>query len=140
MLRAHYLQIWFNISDEQTQEELYDSRVSRAFAGLEGEGRTPDAVTILRFRHMIEKHGLATQIFEMVNKQLEARGLILRRGSIIDATIISAPSSTKNKKGKRDEEMRQTTKGNLYYFVWMLKVIRYTPWCIHQPTCMMSRR
>ena len=145
MLRSHYLQIWFNLSDEQTQEELYDSRVSRAFAGLEGEGRTPDDVTILRFRHMIEKHGLAAQIFEMINKQLEARGLILRRGSIIDATIISAPSSTKNKKGKRDKEMRQTTKGNLYYFgikmhnavdaeSGLIHTVVYTPANVHDIT------
>lgn len=116
MLRAHYLQIWLNLSDEQTQEEIHDSRASRTFAGLDGEGWTPDAVTILRFRHMIEKHGLATQIFEMVNRQLEARGLMLRHGSIVDATIINAPSSTKNKEGKRDAEMHQTKKGEQYYF------------------------
>ena len=145
MLRTHYLQIWLNLSDEQAQEELYDSRASRAFAGLDGEGRTPDAVTILRFRHMIEKHGLATQIFEMVNKRLDAQGLILRHGSIVDATIVRAPSSTKNKDGKRDEEMHQTKKGNLYYFGMkmhnavdaesgLIHTVVYTPANVHDVT------
>ena len=145
MLRAHYLQIWLNLSDEQAQEELYDSRASRTFAGLDGEGGTPDAVTILRFRHMIEKHGLAIQIFEMVNKQLEARGLMLRHGSIVDATIINAPSSTKNKEGKRDAAMHQTNKGEQYYFGMKMHLavdaesglshsVVYTPANVHDVT------
>ena len=110
MLRLHYLQIWWNLSDEQTEEELYDSTISRAFAGLDGEGRMPDAVTILRFRHLLEAHNLANKIFAMVNKSLEARGLMCKHGTIVDATIIAAPSSTKNKEGKRDAEMHQTKK------------------------------
>ena len=116
MLRVHCLQLWWNLGDEQAQEELYECPTSRKFARLDGAAVMPDETTILRFRHLLEKHGLAEKIFARVNEMLAERGLLLRRGTLVDATIIAAPSSTKNRQGKRDEEMHQTQKGGQWHF------------------------
>ena len=116
MLRVHCLQLWWNLGDERAQEELYECPTSRAFARLDGAAVMPDETTILRFRHLLETHDLAGQVFALVNEQLEQRGLLLKRGTLVDATIIAAPSSTKNKQGKRDEEMHQTQKSGQWHF------------------------
>lgn len=116
MLRVHCLQHWFNLSDPAVEEALYDSESMRRFARLElGVDRVPDETTILRFRHLVEKHGLAELLFREITGQLEAKGLLLRSGTIVDATIMAAPSSTKNATKTRDPEMHQTRKGNQWY-------------------------
>ena len=117
MLRIHFLQQWFGLSDPAMEEALFDVPLYREFAGLdEGLVRLPDESTILRFRHLLERHGLAARMFAAVNATLAARGLTLRAGTAIDATLIAAPSSTKNASGTRDPEMHQTRKGNNWYF------------------------
>lgn len=117
MLRIHFLQQWFKLSDPAAEEALYDTPVFRDFAGLDiGIDHLPDESTILRFRHLLEEHGIAEQILTVVNQMLEAQGLLLRAGTVVDATIIAAPSSTKNKEGKRDPQMHQTKKGNQWHF------------------------
>jgi len=117
MLRIHFLQQWFGLSDPAMEEALHDVPLYREFAGLEGPmRRLPDESTILRFRHLLEAHGLAAQMLATVNAVLQERGLMLRSGTVVDATLISAPSSTKNRTGERDPEMRQTKKGNNWYF------------------------
>lgn len=117
MLRIYFLQHWFDLSDPAAEDALYDSESMRRFVGVElGEDRIPDESTILRFRHLLEEHGLTKAMFEEIGSLLEEKGLLLKQGTIVDATIISAPSSTKNKKGERDPEMRQTRKGNNWYF------------------------
>lgn len=117
MLRVYFLQQWFNLSDPQAEESLYDSESMRRFAGIElGEAPVPDESTILRFRHLLEEHKLTKAIFEEVRALLEERRLLLKSGSIVDATIISAPSSTKNAQGKRDPEMGSTKKGANWHF------------------------
>ena len=117
MLRIHFMQQWFTLSDPAMEEALYDTPLYREFAGLDiGVDRLPDESTILRFRHLLEEHGLATGIFEAVRTLLAAKGLILQAGTAVDATLIAAPSSTKNKEGKRDPEMHQTKKGNQWHF------------------------
>lgn len=117
MLRIHCLQQWFNLSDPAAEEALYDSESMRRFARVElGMDRVPDETTILRFRHLLAQHGLAETLFREITGQLEARGLLLRSGTIVDATIIAAPSSTKNAAERRDPEMHQTRKGNQWYF------------------------
>lgn len=98
------------------EEALFDVPLYRQFAGFGSSERLPDRVSILRFRHLLEKHGLAEQIFATVNSILQAQGLMLREGTAVDATLISAPSSTQNRTGTRDSEMRQTKKGQQYYF------------------------
>ena len=115
MLRVHLLQNWFGYSDPAMEESLYETTILRQFAGLSLE-RIPDETTILNFRRLLEKHELATGILAVINGYLGDRGLSLRQGTIVDATLINAPSSTKNKEGKRDPEMHQTKKGNQYYF------------------------
>lgn len=115
MLRVHLMQNWFGYSDPAMEEALYEVTILRHFAGLHLD-RIPDETTILNFRRLLEKHELASQILEVINGYLGERGLLLRQGSIVDATIIHAPSSTKNKDGKRDPEVHQTKKGNQYYF------------------------
>jgi transposase, IS5 family len=116
MLRVYFLQQWFNLSDPQAEESLYDSESMRRFAGIElGETPVPDESTILRFRHLLEEHKLTRAIFEEVRGLLEERRLLLKSGTIVDATIITAPSSTKNAEGKRDPEMGQTKKGSNWY-------------------------
>ncbi len=115
MLRVHLMQNWFGYSDPAMEEALYETTILRQFAGLSLE-RIPDETTILNFRRLLEKHELAAGILAVINGYLGDRGLSLRQGTIVDATLIHAPSSTKNKDGKRDPEMHQTKKGNQYYF------------------------
>jgi IS5 family transposase len=115
MLRVHLMQNWFGYSDPAMEEALYETTILRQFAGLRLE-RIPDETTILNFRRLLEKHELAAGILAVINGYLGDRGLSLRQGTIVDATLIHAPSSTKNKDGKRDPEMHQTKKGNQYYF------------------------
>jgi IS5 family transposase len=117
MLRVHFLQQWFGLSDPAMEEALHDVPLYREFADLEGPmRRLPDESTILRFRHLLEKHGLAAPMLATVNRVLQAHGLTLETGTVVDATLIAAPSSTKNSTGERDPEMGQTKKGNNYYF------------------------
>ena len=115
MLRVHLMQNWFGYSDPAMEEALYETTIPRQLSGLSLE-RIPDETTILNFRSLLEKHELATGILGVINGCLGDRGLSLRQGTIVDATLIHAPSSTKNKDGKRDPEMHQTKKGNQYYF------------------------
>ncbi len=117
MLRIYFMQHWFNLSDPQAEDALYDMESMRRFAGIElAEDTIPDETTILRFRHLLEAHRLTEAIFAEVCALLEERGLLLKSGTIVDATIISAPSSTKNAKQERDPEMHQTRKGKDWYF------------------------
>lgn len=117
MLQIHFMQQWFGLSDPAMEEALYDVPLYRDFAGLdEGMTRLPDESTILRFRHLLETHGLAAQMLTLVNEILSEKGLMLKTGSAVDATLIPAPSSTKNGSGTRDPEMHQTKKGNQWYF------------------------
>jgi transposase, IS5 family len=117
MLQIHFMQQWFGLSDPAMEEALYDVPLYREFAGLDdGMARLPDESTILRFRHLLETHGLAVQMLTLVNEILSRKGLMLKAGSAVDATLISAPSSTKNGSGTRDPEMHQTKKGNQWYF------------------------
>lgn len=115
MLRVHLMQNWFGYSDPAMEEALYETTILRQFSGLSLE-RIPDETTILNFRRLLEKHELAAGILAVINGYLGDRGLSLRQGTIVDATLINAPSSTKNKEGKRDPEMHQTKKGQQYYF------------------------
>ncbi len=117
MLRIHFLQQWFNLSDPAMEEALYDMALFREFVGLDtGEDHLPDESTILRFRHLLEAHKLSLQILATVNATLAAKGLLLKSGTVVDATLIAAPSSTKNSSGERDPEMHQTKKGNQWHF------------------------
>ena len=117
MLRVHFMQQWFNLSDPAMEEALHDVPLFREFAGLEGWAeRLPDESTILRFRHVLEQHKLAPQILQTVNALLQAKGLQLKSGTVVDATLIAAPSSTKNASGQRDPEMHQSKKGQQWYF------------------------
>ena len=116
LLRVHFLQQWFSLADEAVREALHDIPVYRAFAGIDpGTTGIPDATAILQFRHLLERHDLATALLQTVNALLEARGQMVRRGTLIDATIVAAPSSTKNRTGTRDPEMHQTRKGNQWF-------------------------
>src|SRR5258707_13622087 len=117
MLRIYFLQQWFNLSDPQAEDAIYDSESMRRFVGVElGDEVVPDETTILRFRHLLEQHGLTEAIFNSITGLLEERRLLLRSGTIVDATIIAAPSSTKNASASRDPEMKQTRKGRNWYF------------------------
>ena len=116
MLRIHCLQLWWNLSDPAMEEELHERPLYRRFAGLDGAARMPDESTILRFRHLLEKHELAPKILAIINAGLAQQGLMLKTGTVVDATIIAAPSSTKNKSGDRDPEMHQAKKGNQWHF------------------------
>jgi IS5 family transposase len=116
MLRIHCLQLWWNLSDPAMEEELHERPLYRRFVGLEGAARMPDETTILRFRHLLEKHELAQQVLATINAGLAQQGLMLKTGTVVDATIIAAPSSTKNKAGERDPEMHQTKKGKQWHF------------------------
>ncbi|QJQ11444.1 IS5 family transposase [Pseudomonas putida] len=116
MLRIHLLQNWFSLSDPAMEEALYEITSKRQFARLTLSAPIPEDTTIMNFRHLLEKHQLAAGILEIINNYLQDKGLSLRQGTIVDATIIQAPSSTKNKEGKRDPEMHQTKKGNQYFF------------------------
>lgn len=117
MLRIHCLQLWFDLSDPAVEESLYDSASMRTFVGIDlGREPVPDETTVMRFRHLLEEHKLGAKIFEEVGRVLLSRGLKISKGTIVDATIIAAPSSTKNAEGQRDPEMHQTRKGNQWYF------------------------
>ncbi len=117
MLQIHFLQQWFGLSDPAMEEALYDVPLYREFAGLDGAiTRLPDETTILRFRHLLEAHGIAAQILAVVSEILSNKGLMLKAGSAVDATLIAAPSSTKNGSGTRDPEMQSTQKGRNWYF------------------------
>lgn len=116
MLRIHFPQQWFGLSDLAMEEALFEVSLYRDFAGLGGVERIPDRVSILRFRHLLEEHNLALQILATVNATLASKGLMLKSGTVVDATLIAAPSSTKNSTGERDPEMHQTRKGKQWYF------------------------
>ena len=116
MLRVHFMQQWFTLSDPAMEESLHDVPLFREFAGLTWNSRIPDESTILRFHHLLEKHKLGEQILVAVNDLLRDKGLLLKAGTVVDATLISAASSTKNKTGERDPEMKQSKKGNQWYF------------------------
>jgi len=117
MLRIHFLQQWFGLSDPAMEEALHETPMYREFAGIEaGPVRLADESTILRFRHLLEAHGLALGMLQAINDTLRERGLMLKTGTVVDATLIAAPSSTKNASGERDPEMHQTRKGKQWYF------------------------
>jgi IS5 family transposase len=117
MLRMYFLQHWFNLSDPAVEEALYDSLAMRDFVGIDlGRDAAPDETTVLNFRHLLEKHHLGDRMFAEVNAYLAERGMKVNGGTIVDATIIAAPPSTKNEEKKRDPEMHQTKKGNQWYF------------------------
>ena len=132
LLRIHCLQQWFNLSDLTMEEALYDTPMFREFAGLDaGEDNLPDESTILRFRHLLEAHNLSLQILGAVNATLAAKGLLLKSGTVVDATLIAALSSTKNCSGQRDPEMHQTKKGNQWHFGMKAHIgsMRTRAWC-----------
>jgi IS5 family transposase len=117
MLRTYFVQQWFNLSDPGAEELLYESPAVRRFVGVDlGAAAAPDETTILRFRHLLEKHKLGELMLDAVNVHLEAKGIKIQTGTIVDATIIHAPASTKNENKERDPEMHQTKKGNQWYF------------------------
>ena len=117
MLRVYFLQQWYGLADEALEDALYDSQALRGFAGIDlNRDPVPDATTLLKFRHWLERHELTRTLFEEVGAVLEERGLLMRQGTIVDATIIAAPPSTKNKSKARDPEMHQTKKGNQWHF------------------------
>ena len=116
MLRIYFLQQWYGLADEALEDALYDSQALRGFAGVElSRDPVPDATTVLHFRHWLERHDLTRVLFDEVGRMLEERSLLMRQGTIVDATIIAAPSSTKNKPKSRDPEMHQTKKGNQWH-------------------------
>ena len=117
MLRIYFMQQWYGLSDPAMEDALYDIESMRRFADIDiGNDEVPDETTILHFRHLLEKHELTKKIFEKTKRYLSEKGLLLREGTIVDATIISAPTSTKNQTNTRDKEMHQTKKGNQWYF------------------------
>src|ERR687896_2608835 len=117
MLRIYFLQHWFNLSDPAVEEALYDSRAMRAFVGIDlGREPAPDETTVCNFRHLLEGEGLGAQLFVALGEYLQVHGLRISTGTIVDATIINAPGSTKNREKQRDPDMRQTKKGNQWYF------------------------
>ena len=116
LLRIHFMQQWFTLSDPAMEEALHDMPLFREFAGLNWDTAVPDETTILRFRRLLEEHKLAPQILVLINELLSAKGLLLRAGTVVDATLIAAPSSTKNASGERDPQMKQSKKGNQWYF------------------------
>jgi IS5 family transposase len=123
MLRIHFVQHWFNLADFACEEALYDSAGLRRFVGIDlGREAVPDATTLLKFRHLLEKHKLGEQLFAEVGRVLQSSGMTLKTGTIVDATIIAAPSSTKNSKQERDPEMHQTRKGKQWYFGMKLHI------------------
>jgi IS5 family transposase len=117
MLRIYFLQQWFNLSDPGVEEALYDSAGMRHFVGIDlGREPVPDETMVCKFRHLLEQHGLGERLFERVGEHLQQKGLRLNTGTIVDATILNAPSSTKNARQERDPEMHQTRKGKQWYF------------------------
>ncbi|MGH3848797.1 MAG: IS5 family transposase [Pseudonocardiaceae bacterium] len=122
MLRVHCLQLFYNLSDPGMQDALYEIESMRRFAGLRLSERLPDETTILNFRHFLESHRLGKTLFEEINRHLKEQNLSFREGTIVDATIISAPSSTQNQSGERDPQMHQTRKGQQWYFGMKLHI------------------
>ena len=116
MLRIHCMQHWYNLSDPAMEDALYEIASMRQFSGLSLDKAIPDHTTIMNFRHLLERKGLARKLFKEVNQWLIDAGVLLKEGTLVDATIIDAPSSTKNNSGQRDPEMHQTKKGNQWYF------------------------
>jgi IS5 family transposase len=116
MIRVHFLQLVYNLSDPMCEETLHDSFACRRFVGLTMDSKCPDETTILRFRHLLEKNGLDKQVFELFKQQLSNRGLLFSKGTIVDGSFIEAPSSTKNAQKKRDPEMHSAKKGNNWHF------------------------
>ena len=117
MLRMYFLQQWYTLADEALEDALYDSQAMREFVGIDlAREQVPDATTRLKFRRLLEQHDLTAAILAEVNAHLAERGLLMRQGTVVDATIIAAPSSTKNERGERDPEMHQTKKGNPWHF------------------------
>jgi IS5 family transposase len=116
MLRIQFMQQWFNLSDPAMEEALHDTALFREFAGLSWDTALPDETTILRFRRLLEQHKLAPQILGVLNDLMRDKGLMLRRGTVVDATLIAAPSATKNASGERDPQMKQSKKANQWYF------------------------
>ena len=116
MLRTHFMQQWFTLSDPAMEEALHDVPLFRKFAGLSWDTPVPDETTILRFRRLLEEHKLVPQMLPLVNELLGAKGLMLRADTVVDATLIAAPSSTKNASGERDPQMKQSKKGKQWYF------------------------
>jgi len=116
-LRVYLVQQWYNLSDEGAEDEITDSQALRGFVGIDlSRESAPDATTLLQFRHLLEKHELTKKVFEAINGKLSAAGLMMREGTIADATILAAPPSVKNEAQARDPEMHQTKKGNQWYF------------------------
>ena len=122
MLRVHCVQLFYNLSDPGMEDMLYEVEPVRRFVGLRLSDALPDETTILHFRHMLEKHRLGEGLLAEINTHLARQGLRLRQGTVVDATIIAAPTSTKNRAGQRDPEMRQVKKGNQYYFGMKLHI------------------
>lgn len=117
ILRMYVAQQCFGLSDEGTEDAIYDSQAIRRFVGIDlNREAAPDATTLLNFRHLLEEHQLTESIFNAINAHLAEKGLFLREGTIVDATLIAAPPSTKNKEGQRDDEMHQSKKGNQWHF------------------------
>ena len=117
MLRIYFLSQWYGLADEALEDAIYDSQAMRNFIGVDLGGESvPDATTLLKFRHLLEENELTRAIFEEIGRHLKAKQLMMKEGTIVDATIISAPSSTKNAEGRRDPQMHQTRKGNQWYF------------------------
>ena len=117
MLRIYFLQLWFNLSDPAVEEAMYDSMAMRGFVGIDlGVEGAPDETTVCKFRHLLERHQLGKTLLTAVNDHLQRSGIKITKGTIVDATIIGAPSSTKNREEKRDPEMHQTAKGQQWYF------------------------
>jgi IS5 family transposase len=117
MLRIYFLQQWYGLADEALEDTIYDSQAMRLFTGIDlGVESVPDATTLLKFRHLLEAHGLTERLFQEVSTLLQERQLLMKEGTIVDATIIAAASSTKNKQKERDPEMHQTKKGNQWHF------------------------
>lgn len=136
MLRMYLLQDWFNLSDEGIENAIYDSYCMRKFMGLDFMTESvPDATTLLKFRHLLEEYALGKAIFDDVKDALDRSGLIMHGGTIVDATLISAPSSTKNEKGERDPEMHQAKKGNQWYFGMKVHIgVDAGTGCVHTVT------
>ncbi|MHC1759642.1 MAG: IS5 family transposase [Negativicutes bacterium] len=117
MLRLYLLQSWYNLSDEGMEDAVYDSQALRQFSRIDlSHESVPDATTLLKFRHLLEKHNLTRKLFEELKQRLQQQGILMKEGTLIDATIIEAPSSTKNERHERDREMHQTKKGNQWHF------------------------
>src|SRR5260370_16879737 len=136
MLRVYFVQQWFNLSDPGVEEALYESAVLRRFVGVDlGVAPAPDETTICRFRYLLEKHELGGQMLDAVNHHLDRKGIHIATGTIVDATIIHAASSTKNQSGKRDPEMHQTRKGRQWFFALKAHLGIHTKEDVVHPVC-----